>query len=125
LPAGAADRKTLGKQFVDAAGNSVDEKNAETLAGVIIGAALMLAIAGKGGKPVAKPGENVSIVLGPHTLEPFGLLESLAAGRMTAEAWREQIASFGIAGANLGNPTTAAGGTPPASEDDSRYLPKG
>jgi len=125
LSASAGDRKTFGKQFVDASGKNVDAKNAEALAGVVIGAALVLAISRKGGKPVAKPGESVSVILGSHTLEPFGLLESLATGRITAEAWRDQVAALGITSANLGETgTTGSDGQIP-SEDNSRYQPKG
>jgi len=49
----------------------------------------------------------------------------LATARITAEAWRDQVAALGITSANLGETgTTGSDGQIP-SEDNSRYQPKG
>ena len=84
----------------------------------------------RGGRPQASPGENASVVLGPVTLEPFGLLEALTKGSLTVETWQRQCAELGIAGVDLGKvaaakaETVLVSPTPPA-DDDSRYMPKG
>jgi Zn-dependent protease with chaperone function len=126
LPALAADLKVLGRKFVFEPGQPANENNAEALAGGVIGAALLVALAGSGGKIQTSPGESVLLILGSIKLEPFGLMQSLAKEAPKADEWRNQIAGLGLAGVDLGK--AVKDGVPislPSPVDDqSRYMPK-
>lgn len=103
-----------------------EDQNADGLAGAVIGAAIVLVLMAKGGNPLGGPGENVSVVTRSLTLEPFGVMQSLANGTLKADEWQEQIVKLGIAGMDLGE--AAKRGTenePPAAVDDhSHFMPK-
>jgi heat shock protein HtpX len=126
LPGMAANRKAL--KFVFVSGEQPAEANAEGLAGAVIGAALVLALTAKGGKIQAAPGENVSVVIGSLTLEPFGIMEALANGSTKADQWQQQIAQAGITGVNLSDTWAEIPVETETREvsmnDDSRFMPK-
>jgi hypothetical protein len=106
LPQWAADVKGFGKRFVDSSGAKVTEENAEAMAGAVVGVALAVLLVNRGGKPDASPGKSVSVTSGAIVLEPFGVMQSLATGKTTAEAWQRQCAELGIQGADLGKIAT-------------------
>jgi heat shock protein HtpX len=93
LPKWAADMRSFEGRFPRASGHS--------LAAAVVGAALLLLLIRKGGQPDATPGKEVSVTLGGVQVEPFGLLQSLADGKITAAGWQQTCAELGIAGVDL------------------------
>jgi hypothetical protein len=61
---------------------------------------------GKKGKAQAASGNAVSMALGQLHFEPFGMMESVAKGRVTMDAWQDLIAKAGIVEVDLGNVTS-------------------
>lgn len=110
LPQRAADRKALGQQFVNASGEKMDAENAEGLAGAVIGAALAVSLANKGGRLDTTPGNPVSVTCSSTKIEPFAVLEALATGKTSTETWQQQCATIGILGVDLGKVTEGKGG---------------
>ena len=102
LPGPAADVKALGQRFVDPSGAKVADENTEHLAAAVVGAALTLLLVNRGGKLDAAPGQTISVTVGSSRIETFDLLQSLAAGKTTAETWQRQCAELGILGMDLG-----------------------
>ncbi len=107
LPQRVKEGKEFHRRFVHPSGEVLEEKDAEVLAGAIIGAALTLALLSRGGQAQTPPGEAVSVVLGSTTLRPFGVMNPLAKGEVTTEAWQAQMGEAGIRGVDLG--TVAVG----------------
>jgi len=95
LPRWAADRKSLEARFVPVSGRN--------LAVATVGAALALLLISKGGEPEAAPGSVVSVALGSLKIEPFGVLQSLAEGKITGETWQQRCVELGIEGVDLSN----------------------
>jgi hypothetical protein len=94
LPKWAADMRTFEGRF----GRT---PSGHSLAAGVTGAALILLLIRKGGQPDAAPGKDVSITLGKVKVEPFGVLQSLAAGKIAPSGWQQQCVELGIEGAEL------------------------
>lgn len=129
LPGRASEFKAFGKRFVYSSGQAVEEENSAGLAGAVIGAALVIAIANRGGTINAGLGETVSVSLGSLTVAPFGVMQLLASGKLSAEAWQRQAEQLGIIGIDLGKAAAADAkiklhGNTPMADDHSRYMPK-
>ena len=119
LPSLATNRKGLGRRFVYPNGEAADEANQESLAGGVIGAALVLALNQHGRPVAADPGEVIVVKNESWCLEPFNVLAALAEGKLTAEAWTQQFAAAGLTGVDLGavvaeDPVAATPPPPPA-----------
>jgi hypothetical protein len=106
LPQYAADLKGFGMRCCNHAGEKTDDEHAEGLACAVVGAALALVLAHKGGKADAGPGNDISVTMGSTVLEPFGVLRSLAERKLTAEEWQRQCNELGIQGTDLGSAAT-------------------
>jgi hypothetical protein len=129
LPGRAKELKAFGKRFVHCSGRAVEDENSAGLAGAVIGATLVIAIANRGGTINAGLGETVSVSLGSLTVAPFGIMQLLASGKLSAEAWQRQAEQLGIIGIDLGKAAAADAkiklhGNTPMAEDHSRYMPK-
>lgn len=103
LPQCAADLKAFGLRCRNHAGEAPDDENAEGLACGVVGAALTVLLANKGGKADATPGKDISVTVGSVEIEPFGILRSLADGKLTAANWQRQCSELGIHGIDLGS----------------------
>lgn len=97
----AADAKTFGKTLMDHSKRKPKDENAEGLAHIVIGAALILLLIRRGGRLDAVPGNDVLVTLGAHQLKPFVLLSALKKGGIKEEDWIRQSAELGIAGIPL------------------------
>lgn len=102
LPPVAADLKNFGKRLRTTNGDAPDDEQAEGLAGGVVGAALTMLLVARGGSAEAQPGQPITVTSGSRVVEPFGVLSSLASGKLTAEAWQQQCQELGIGGVDLG-----------------------
>lgn len=102
LPALAADPKQLGSRFVNLAGQRATPEHAPGLASAVIGAALCVLLLKDDTKVDATPGSQITIARGEIVIEPFTILQSLANGKITAEAWAQQCRRLEIAGKEIG-----------------------
>jgi heat shock protein HtpX len=77
----------------------------------VLGSAFGLALHEAGWRVSAAVGEAVVCERGPHRVEPFGEVERIAGGEMTAAEWRERCGELGIADlplAGAGEPAPSA-----------------
>jgi heat shock protein HtpX len=77
----------------------------------VLGSALGLALHDAGWRVSAAVGEPVVCERGPHRIEPFGEVERLGNGELTAAEWRERCSVLGIADLRLagaGEPAPSA-----------------
>jgi Zn-dependent protease with chaperone function len=102
LPQTVANLKAFGCRLRTPDGETPDEDNAEGLGCAVIGATLAVLIVQRGGTVHSLPGQPVSATLSATTIEPFGVMRSLADGKLTAEAWQHQCGELGILGMDLG-----------------------
>jgi len=109
LPSLAADQSALGKRFAQISGEKPEDEEAEGLATGVVGSALAILLANRGGKLDAAPGNTISVSLNSHKIEPFGVLKALAGGQPSAGEWRRTCAELGIEGVNLGQLEAPAG----------------
>jgi heat shock protein HtpX len=79
----------------------------------VLGSGLGLALHDAGWRVSAPVGEPVVCERGPHRVEPFGEVERLGSGELTAEKWRERCSELGIADLRLAGAGEAA---PPAAQ---------
>jgi len=68
---------------------------------VIVGAALAVALVGSGWTIESRPGAAWAVRRGGESLEPFGVIDDLASGKLTAEGWQERATALGIANLRL------------------------
>lgn len=101
LPTGPEALKALGLRLRLPDGGAPDDANAADLAGAVLGAALSVLLAGRGGRINTDPGQSIALSLGSISLEPFGILQALASGKLTTEAWQQQCHELGIAAVDL------------------------
>jgi Zn-dependent protease with chaperone function len=101
LPAAVADRLEFVGRFVNPSGEKPAAEHAPTLANATIGAALAVLLVERGLAPEALPGMPVAFRAGPLEIYPFEVLESLALGHTSGEAWKARCRAFGIDGAPL------------------------
>jgi Zn-dependent protease with chaperone function len=80
-------------------GNSATESRRTRL--VTVGAALAVALAGSGWTIESQPGAARALRRGGENLEPFGVIDDLASGKLTAEGWQERAKALGIANLRL------------------------
>lgn len=99
----ATGLKTFGQRCRNHDGEAPDDEHAEGLACVVVGAALTILLVNKGGKADATPGKDISVAMGSIEVEPFGILRSLADGKLTAADWQRRCTGLGIQGMDLGN----------------------
>jgi Zn-dependent protease with chaperone function len=102
LPETAANPKAFGLRLRSPGGETPDDGDAEGLAGAVVGAALAVLLAQRGGMVSSVPGEPVSASIGVTSIEPFGVLQSLADRKLSADVWQRQCSELGILGADLG-----------------------
>ena len=102
LPQTAANLKSFGFRLRTPDGGTADTDNAEGLACAVVGAALALLLVQRGGTAHSPPGQPVSVTVGSAAIEPFGLLRSLADGKLTVDEWQRQCNDLGIRGVDLG-----------------------
>ncbi len=102
LPQAAADLKAFGLRSRTPGGESPDDEDAEGLAGAVLGAALAVLLAQRGGTVSSLPGQPVSATVAATSIEPFGVLRSLADGKLTADVWQRRCGELGILGVDLG-----------------------
>jgi hypothetical protein len=108
VPSLAADLDRFSQRLVPPGGGTVPPEGRVPLAQAVLGAALTLTLVSQGWRPQALPGAPVAVSRGQDRLEPFVIAESLATGKLTAEAWSRQCAELGIRDADLGAlPATA------------------
>jgi Zn-dependent protease with chaperone function len=107
LPKLAADLDTFGQRLVGPGGRAVPPEGRVPFAGGVLGAALTLLLVSQGWRPQALPGAPVALSRGQDRLEPFNVMESLAAGKLTAQAWERHCAELGIRDADLGSVSAA------------------
>lgn len=107
LPKEATNLKAFGLRLRMPDGEAPDERNAEGLAGAVVGAALSVLLVSRGGKLDTAPGQAVSVTLASTTIEPFGILHSLATGKLSAGAWQLQCSGLGIEAADFGQVVAA------------------
>jgi hypothetical protein len=77
----------------------------------VLGSALGLALHDAGWRVSAAVGEPVVCERGPHRIEPFGEVERLGKGELTATEWRSRCSELGIADLRLagaGEPAPSA-----------------
>lgn len=102
LPKLAASLDKYGQRLVAPGGDPVAPEGRAPFAVGVLGAALTLLLASQGWRPQAPPGAPVAVARGQERLEPFNIVESLAAGKLAAEVWERQCAELGIRDADLG-----------------------
>lgn len=113
LPTTAADQQAFGKRLRTVTCESPDDESAAGLAGGVVGAALTVFLIQQGGTAEAQPGQPIQVKADSNCLEPFGILHSLAEGKLTAEAWQRQCGEFGLQGVDLGKVVAPASPPPP------------
>lgn len=101
LPQIAGDLKGFGKTLHDQSNEPADDEHAEALAIAVVGAALLLLLVARGGRLNVIPGEDFFVSLGGHDVKAFTVVPALKSGALTAQAWEQQCAELGIAGADL------------------------
>jgi heat shock protein HtpX len=77
-------------------------EDAEQLVKVVTGSALAVALARAGYTVNCFPGAPVTFHKEGQSLDPFTILPRLITSELSADAWRQQCAELGIAGADLG-----------------------
>jgi heat shock protein HtpX len=102
LPRLAAEAKAFGGRLVGPSGEKTGDEHAESMAGGVIGAALAVLLANRGGKLDATPGREITVASESEEIEPFNVIKSLATAKITPETWQRQCAALGIQGADLG-----------------------
>ncbi len=102
LPQVAGDLKNFASRVRNSAGETPDGEQAEGLAAAVVGSALTVLLVSRGGKVHAQPGDAVAVTIDSAKIEPFALLNSLANGKLAADAWQRQCTELGINGTNLG-----------------------
>ena len=102
LPRIAGDAKQFGLKLVDLNGMGPADGRATAFAGFVLGAAFTVLLLENGASIDTTPGNAPTLTKGETTIEPFGVVNSLAAGKITAETWTQQCAALGITGSNLG-----------------------
>jgi len=107
LPQCAEDLNAFGKRCRNHANEAPDDENAEGLACGVVGAALTLLLVHKGGKADATPGKDISVAVGSIEVEAFGILRSLADGKLNAADWQRRCSELGIQRMDLGNAVPA------------------
>ena len=72
----------------------------------VIGAAVAVASIDAGAQLVCDPGAPVAVCRDSVRIEPFGIVEQLAAKKIGGQTWCEQCRYFGIAGIQLSEAST-------------------
>jgi hypothetical protein len=94
--------KSLGSRLEPVVKEHLDAEEAGDLAAFVVGSALSLALKDRGYALECGPGEETRFVKGASVIRPFHVLPALIAGELSPEAWHQQCAEAGIAGARLG-----------------------
>lgn len=91
----------IGSRMRDPKGMLLAPEQRKQRAGRLLGVALGLALLEKGWQLEAQPG-SFSLYRDGEKVDVFGMIQELADGKITPEAWRERCKELGIAGAPLG-----------------------
>jgi heat shock protein HtpX len=102
------DLAALGSRIPDPKGMLLAPEQRKQRAGHLLAMALGLTLLEKGWQLEAQPG-NFFLYRGSERVDVFELMQELAKGKITPEAWRERCKELGIAGAPL---CPAAGAKP-------------
>ena len=105
LPVLSADLKKFGRGFVDFSGQRPNNETAEGLASAVTGAALSVLLFNNSAKAESVPGHNITMTHGEIVIEPFNVMPSLAAGKITSETWLRQCRELDISAKDLGTVT--------------------
>ena len=116
LPAAAANLKAFRARFVYASGEKPTAADEEHLGSAVVGAALLLALEQRGGLVEKEPSKPFAVRLNSEVVEPFGLMDSLVAGKLSAEEWRAQCTRLGLAGLDLATVAAPPPPPPPGTE---------
>ncbi|MGE5530150.1 MAG: M48 family metallopeptidase [Patescibacteria group bacterium] len=98
IPGLAGDLARLGRLLSP----NLPEAKASELALQTLGMAFGLALARKGGRPHAMPGEPILVEIGGRDIDPHAMVEDAVAGRLSREEWRRECERLGIAGVEMG-----------------------
>jgi hypothetical protein len=115
LPDAVGDLRSLGSHIPDPKGMLMTREQRDQRAAGLLAMALGVLLAEKGWEVHAQPGEFY-LGCGSERLNPFSLIQDLARGRLTREAWIEKCRSWGIAGSQLFNSATAISTTSPNTQ---------
>jgi len=104
----AGDLKAFGKTLLDLSRDPPDTESAAALGNAVVGAALALSLIQRGGELDFTPGNDFTVKLGRHEVNPFGVLLALKDGSMAAQDWAVRCVELGISGTELGAGIPAA-----------------
>jgi heat shock protein HtpX len=102
--------RALGSRIPDPKGMLLTREQRDQRAASLLGMALGLLLVDAGWKPCAPPGEFY-LTRGDERLNPFLVVQDLAAGKIAGEAWIDKCAALGITGLSLFGSAAAAPAT--------------
>lgn len=105
FPGLAGQLGSFGARLGKAVDKDFSAEEAAQYGGAVLAASLAVALVHRGWTIDAPPGDSISLRASgteAAALEPFQALDRLKSGELSADAWREQCASLGIAELDLG-----------------------
>jgi heat shock protein HtpX len=100
LPDAAGRLRQMGSKIPDPKGMLLTPQQRSARAASLLGTALAIALVDQGWKPELKLG-NLSLHCGEQKLVPATVVADLASGKVSREAWVEQLRSAGLEGLRL------------------------
>ena len=109
FPELVANLKQTAAAYVGHDGKPAPEERREGLAVAVLGAAFALGLVQRGWQLSMPPGAAVAVRSGEVQIEPFDVVQNLAANKMTALEWQTRCTTVGIAEIDLGTVVSEAG----------------
>jgi heat shock protein HtpX len=96
LPTKVADFKTFSRQFKYLSGEEVSWQDAEAVTSATVGAALAVLLTDRGVIAKSELGETLEFSLNGENVRPFGAVNELKEGKLTAEDWTRSMQVLGL-----------------------------
>jgi heat shock protein HtpX len=103
LPDIVGDPEPILARLEKKVGRELSRENAVGILNGFIGTALAVALQRQGGRMSCEVGEPVAFQFGETVIQPFSVVQELAEGELTADAWLEQCAQAGVTETDLGH----------------------
>jgi hypothetical protein len=107
IPHDKASLIRVGSDLVPPGAENVNSEQRISAALFGLGIGLALALNDAGWRVSGGLGEPIVLTLAAETVDPFSVVQDLAAGRLSGEEWKSRCRAIGVSGRPLGSSSTA------------------